>query len=115
MDFLSQATGAPDQRAEAAQAIAPIADKFPCLSRVLLGQWNDDGTVHRSPGSVRIFTNGGRIKVMLWGQDWTYNGYLTLPEGELSLEVIERMLKECKTDWSKAKSEKLGSTNTPVY
>lgn len=115
MDFLSQATGAGDLRAENAAAVAPIADKFPALARVLMGQWNSDGTLFRSPGSIRLFTNGGRIKVMLWGQDWTYNGFVTLPEGEISLELIEKLIIESKVDWAKAKDQKLGSTNTPSF
>ena len=113
MDFLSQAMSAGDARSEAMASVAPIADKFPRLAQVLMGQWNTDGTVFRSPGSVRIFTNGGRIKVCLSGQDWIYNGYVTLPEGELSLEVLEKLLAECKVDWSKAKMKNLGSTDTP--
>jgi len=115
MDFLSQATGSGDARAEAMAGVAPIAEKFPCIAKVLMGQWNTDGSVFRTPGAVRIFTNGGRIKVQLSGQDWNYHGYVTLPEGELSLDVLEKLLLECKVDWSKSKTEKLASTNNPSY
>ena len=112
-DFLSGAMGVDDIKADAITAIAPIANKFPLIAQLLMGKWSDDGDVIRTPGSIRVFINGGRIKLQLTGQDWIKTGYVTMPEGVLDFEVIENMLADGKVDWSRSKPPKSGLTDIP--
>lgn len=111
MGLFDKVTAGIDDRAERMKAILPFSEKLPGLCELWLGSIDASGTVNRKPGSVRIFCNGGRIKVEVNGQDWPRRGFFAVPEGELSIEFIERTLQSDVIEWVPVRDKKLTSTD----
>ena len=114
MLHLSQkAMGQLDLRAETLKAVAPFGQNLPNICQVLRGEFDKEGKVIVSPGGVRLFVNGERIKICISGQGWLSTGYVTLPEELPTLELIDAALGGETIEWSQGKPIKSGSTDIP--
>lgn len=113
LNLTSRAMGAPDLRAETLKAVSPFGQQLPNICQVLRGEFDKEGKVIVSPGGVRLFTNGGRIKICISGQGWLSTGYVTLPEELPTLELIDAALGGETIEWTQGKPAKLGSTEIP--
>lgn len=113
MGFYDAVSAGIDDRADRMEAIQPIAGDFPAIAELLLGSLDASGSVNRQPGSIRIFTNAGRIKVELNGQDWIRRGFMTMPQGQMDLRVIESMIQDGKVEWVKQKKQESRFTDLP--
>jgi len=106
-----KAMGAPDLRAETLRAVMPFNENLPNICQVLRGEFDKDGKVIVSPGGVRLFVNGGRIKICISGQGWLATGYVTLPEELPTLELIDKAIGGDLVEWTCGKGVKLTSTD----
>jgi hypothetical protein len=104
-DLFARAMTKGDVFVEASNAVGWMKDVYPFLHQVLAGNHGSNGAVDRHPGSVRLFTNGGELKAEVTGMDWVMRGYLVIPKGFLTVELIEKELAEGRVGWS-AKTER---------
>lgn len=104
-DLFARAMSKADAFAEAKAAIGWMRETYPFLHDILAGCRGSNGGVDRSPGSVRLFTNGGELKAEVTGMEWVMRGYLVIPKGDLTMALIEKELAEGRIGWS-AKTER---------
>jgi len=113
-DLFARAMMKGDPFAEAKKAVGHLKERFPMIHDVLAGYTASNGVVDRMPGSIRLFTNGGALKVEVTGQDWLMKGYLVIPQGLLTFEAIEAELAAGNIGWT-AKHEQPNSKTKPPY
>jgi len=111
--IFDQAVGPDDAYEEALEAVSQIYKECPMLADLLTGDPGSKGGVFRGPGSVRLLTNGGVLKLELWGPTWEKRGYILVPKEFNSFGHFEKMLTSEKISWSTKRERKDSSKDAP--
>jgi len=72
----------------------------------LARQWWSEDSKARVPGTILLFCDGDRLKVMLNDKDGGCVAFLTLDDGDDLLPRIELALEDPSTDWRVAREPK---------
>jgi len=112
-NLFDEAMSDADIYAEARASVEHLRELCPTLADLLGGTKGKSGVVDRSPGSVRLFSNGGRLKLEITGIDWVRKGYLLVPSEFKHFSHIESMLVNEKISWTKKAAQKVSMTEPP--
>lgn len=102
-----------DMFEEARASVEHLRENCPLLADLLGGTKGKAGVVDRSPGSVRLFSNGGVLKMEISGIEWTRVGYLVVPKEIKHFSHTEALLESAKISWSKKRERKDSKTDAP--
>jgi len=100
--FQSKVNDKGDEYEENRAAIACWMDEFPEIAATLLGTPPLFGGTPVSPGTIRLFINGGRLKAMLSPKNSDLALYTTIDQPEHLLACLEQNLQEGKYDWKRS-------------
>lgn len=97
--LFDKAMGGGDLYEEAYKVCTKFREEFPQLADIIGGSKGKSGVVDRSPGSVRLFANGGELKAEITGTEWVMRGYLVIPQGVPCFISIEKELAAGRIGW----------------
>lgn len=111
--IFDEAMGESDLFEEARRSVDHLRPDCPLLADLLGGTKATSTSVERSPGSIRLFSNGGVLKMEISGIDWTRKGYLIVPTEITRFSLTEALLESGKISWSKKTERVNPKTGVP--